>query len=497
METRIKISELMQSSMVKFGTSGARGLVADMTDMVCYAYTMGFIQYLRNAWLKKYTAFSLSAIAIAGDLRPSTPRIMQAVARAVRDAGLEVINSGDIPSPAVALYGIKNMIPAVMVTGSHIPSDRNGIKYNTALGEILKDDELAIKEQVVVIPDIFDETGMFRDACDVLGRVDSGARVGYIDRWLQVFPTDFLKGMTIGVYQHSAVGRDIMNLVLARLGAVVLPLLRSDTFIPVDTEAIREEDVTLAQNFAREHKLDAIISTDGDSDRPLISDEYGNWLRGDIAGILTADYLGADCVVTPVSSNTAVELCEKFDIVERTMIGSPYVIAVLEKLYQRHKDLAVVGYEANGGFLQMSPVRIFGNTLEPLPTRDAMIVQLSILGLVKKFGLPISELIKWLPSRISASDRLQGIPSEYSSQKIAELVASGQEMIEQILPELGQVSFMDLTDGMRMTFENSDIVHFRASGNAPELRCYVEADSAARVDYLLDYSISALKRWLE
>ncbi len=496
MERKVIISELMESSNVKFGTSGARGLVADMSDYVCYAYTLGFIQYLKNDWLQHNSGYKLEQMAIAGDLRPSTPRIMAAVARAVADSGMEVINSGFVPSPAVALYGISNKIPAVMVTGSHIPADRNGIKYNTGAGEILKEDEIGIKAQEVIIPDIFDPQGMLAAGDSALGDPESGARVLYIDRWLQAFPVDFLNGMTIGVYQHSAVGRDIMNLVVSRMGGVVVPLQRSDEFIPVDTEAIRPEDITLARETAAQYTLDAIISTDGDSDRPLVSDEKGNWLRGDIAGVLTAEFLGADCVVTPVSSNTAVELCEKFEVVKRTRIGSPFVIAGLNELYNGDSSKVIVGYEANGGFLQRSPVCIDGHTLAPLPTRDPMIVQLSVLGLARRLGVPISELVKRLPARYGGSDRLQGVPTEISSAKLEGLLAGGSSKIAELLPELGEVAATDTTDGIRIKFVSGDIMHFRPSGNAPELRCYVEAGSQERAEYLLHYGIGVLDTWL-
>ena len=201
-------------------------------------------------------------------------------------------------------------------------------------------------------------------------------------------------------------------------------------------------------------------------------------------------------MVTPVSSNTAVELCGKFEIVERTRIGSPYVIGVLDSLYKNNKDKTVVGYEANGGFLQMSPVNIGDKILAPLPTRDPVIVHLSILGAIKKYGIPISELVKWLPARFGASDRLQGIPSDISMNKINKLIEDGQESMEEFLSELGHISFIDLTDGLRMVFENSDVVHFRPSGNAPELRCYVEADSIDRADWLLKYGLDTLKSWL-
>ena len=86
----------------------------------------------------------------------------------------------------------------------------------------------------------------------------------------------------------------------------------------------------LAREWAKSGQFDALVSADGDSDRPLVSDENGNWLRGDVAGILCAKFLGADSVSTPVSCNTAVEKCGWFPEVRRTRIGSPYVIVSLQ-----------------------------------------------------------------------------------------------------------------------------------------------------------------------
>src|SRR5690606_26646769 len=135
-----------------------------------------------------------------------------------------------------------------------------------------------------------------------------------------------LSGMRVGVYQHSSVARDLIADILAKLGAEIVTLGRSKVFVPVDTEALRAEDVELARKWAAEHRLDAIVSTDGDADRPLVADERGQFLRGDVVGILTASLVGADTVVTPVTSSSAVELSGLFGNVVRTRVGSPYVI---------------------------------------------------------------------------------------------------------------------------------------------------------------------------
>lgn len=479
---KIKINDLMVKSGVKFGTSGARGLAVEMTDPVCYTYAKGFFQYLEESGELKKAG---EEVAIAGDLRPSTARIMAAVAKAASDMGYVPVNCGFIPSPAVALYGITHACPAIMVTGSHIPADRNGIKFNKCTGEILKYDEEQIREQVVEIDEsIFGNEGF------QLPEEQIDARIDYVRRYLRAFPGDCLQGQNIGIYQHSAVGRDVLIEIFSGLGADVTPLGFSDTFVPVDTEAIRDEDYALARQWSKENGFDVILSTDGDSDRPLISDENGMWLRGDVAGILAANYLGADSVSTPVSCNTALEKCGWFADIRRTKIGSPFVVAsMIEATYAGRKG--VVGYEANGGFLTNSDFSVFGKELRALPTRDAVLPVLSIILLSVKEGKTISALLADLPQRFTVSDRIQDFPTGESA-KILEQFEDVSAIEGAFGEAFGKVDSIDRTDGLRVTFLSSEVLHMRPSGNAPEFRCYNEADSEARVMEMQKISMDVL-----
>ncbi len=490
MSGRMKISELMETCGVKFGTSGARGLVVDMTDVVCYSYTLGFIQYLEQ--IGALTS-SGERVVIAGDLRSSTDRIMAAAAKACDDKGYIPVDCGKIPSPAIALYGIMQKCPAIMVTGSHIPDDRNGLKYNKPEGEVLKDDEAGMMSQEIETPDIFDDGGMLTIPYTITEK-DNGAKEAYLKRWSAFFPADYLQGKKIGFYQHSAVGRDILCDIYSSLGAEVVKLGHSDKFISVDTEAIRPEDVELAREWASDGSFDTIVSTDGDSDRPLVSDENGKWLRGDVAGILCAEHFGADAVVTPVSCNTAVEKCGAFKDVRRTRIGSPYVVAEMAAAVDAGSK-CVVGYEANGGFLTASDIEIEGKILAALPTRDAAIIHLGIIGLSIKKGVPISELLAALPQRVTASDRLQEFPTEISNAKIVELSEGGSAAIEAVLGVFGTFKDVNNIDGLRITFDNDEVVHLRPSGNAPELRCYTEADSEERAVEMNETVMMILAGW--
>ena len=489
------ISELMEQSGVKFGTSGARGLADDMTDRVCYAYTLAFLQSLQGSG----SMHAGTKVAIAGDFRPSSPRIMAAVALAARDAGCVPVNCGFIPTPAVAAYAMRRDMPSVMVTGSHIPDDRNGIKFYKPAGEILKADEQAMTASRILIANgLFDGAGHAR-VDSVLPPASDLAASEYVQRYLNFFPAGCLTGKHIGVYQHSTVARDVLLEIMQGLGARVTALGRSQHFIPVDTEAIRPEDVKLAADWAAGHHFDCIVSADGDGDRPLVSDENGVWLRGDVAGILCARYLQADCIATPVSCNSAVEKSGWFTRVERTRIGSPFVIAAMDKALAAGEQ-RVVGYEANGGFLTGSDISRDGHTITALPTRDAVIVPLAILMLAAEANQSVAELLQRLPQRFTYSDRLKDFPTELSQSRLAALNTGDSKQdiaaAEALLAEaFGTVTAIDATDGIRITFSSQEVVHLRPSGNAPELRCYNEAASAARAEEMNRMCMAILESW--
>jgi len=455
---KVQISDLADKANIKFGTSGLRGLVTDLSDQVCFAYTQAFLQS---------TPIKDKRVVIGHDLRPSSPRITQACIRAAEQFGFTCEYVGALPTPALAHFGIQNGIPGIMVTGSHIPFDRNGIKFYRADGEISKQDEQSIMDSTVSLPD-------YIELLD-LPETNAAASELYLTRYTSLFASDFLKGKKIAVYEHSGVARDLLSSLFKGLGAEVISLGRSDAFVPIDTEAVREEDIKQAKAWAAENHFDMLVSTDGDADRPLIADEHGEFLRGDIVGILCAQYLKASHVVTPVSSNTAVEKSGLFNSVARTKIGSPYVIEAMDKLKGKNPSEVIAGYEANGGFLLGSEAQVNNRPLKALPTRDAILPMLALLGLSKETNKPVSRLTDSLPKRYTASVRMQDISTDTSQQLIASLIDNPEAMIDMLLPNATHVLTIDQTDGLRIEFNSGDIVHLRPSGNAPELRCYAES----------------------
>lgn len=463
------LQDWVAESGVGFGTSGARGLVASMSAEVCAAYVAAFLRVMNRH-------FRFTQVALGMDLRPSSHAIAASCAAAIKNDGLLVDFCGALPTPALALHAMRGGIPAVMVTGSHIPFDRNGLKFYRPDGEISKaDEEAMLGETVPAAPLRLASIPPMRGASAVA--IDAYAR-----RYLDYFGPGALSGVRVGFYEHSSAARDVLPVILKGLGAEVVSLGRTDDFVPIDTEAVTEDDALRGRAWAAEHELDAMISTDGDGDRPLVSDEHGNWLRGDIVGLLCAQALGIDALAVPVSCNTAIEASGAFAHVLRTRIGSPHVIAGMSDLVARHARVA--GFEANGGFLLGCSLEGAAGTLAPLPTRDAVLPAITILAAAQAARAPISALLSRLPSRHTSSDRLQAFPTEVSRQTIADWAENPADL----LANLGldpRPSRLDMTDGLRITLADGEVVHLRPSGNAPELRCYAEAETPQRAAALV------------
>lgn len=452
----------------KFGTSGVRGLVTELTDDVVASYTKAFLSECQVG----------DAVYVGWDLRESSPTIAEIVMQSIQDMGKTVVSCGVLPTPALALAAHKANSGAIMITGSHIPADRNGIKFYTRSGEISKADETQIVASLVKQHSAQANGSPRIDAADEV-------KAAYIQRYVSAFGANALKDLRIGIYQHSSVARDILVEIVTQLGAEAIPLERTTHFVPVDTEAVDPASRSKFAEWCDAHKLNALISTDGDADRPMVTDHTGQLVPGDVLGALTALYLKADTICTPVSSNSMIMSMDAFDEVHLTKIGSPYVVATIESVLSKRANAKVVGYEANGGFLLGYSHQTSSDDLYPLLTRDCALPIVAPLAAAVQAGLSLADLAANLPARFSAADRIAGIQSQTSAAFIADLTAD-QEKRAVFFDSPAAEARVDTTDGLRVTFANDEVVHLRPSGNAPEFRCYAEATSMDRARALVD-----------
>ncbi|WP_273792599.1 phosphomannomutase [Brucella anthropi] len=468
----------MSGTSLKFGTSGLRGLADELNGLPAYAYSLAFVEMLSETGKLQRGG----KVFVGRDLRPSSPAIAALCMAAIEDAGFQPVDCGVLPTPALSYYAISQHGPSIMITGSHIPDDRNGLKFYRQDGEIDKDDESAISRVYAALP----ENLAFRHLHDE--PLNSDAVDIYVKRYVEFVGRENLRGLRVGVYQHSSVARDLIVRILAELGAEAVPLGRSDVFVPVDTEALRSEDIELLRQWAHESRFDAIVSTDGDADRPLIADEKGHFVRGDLVGAITATWLGIKTIVTPVTSNSALE--ENFERVIRTRVGSPYVIEGMAQAITEGRSV-VVGFEANGGVLLGSTVEKSGHTLSALPTRDALLPILACLCTIQEMQKPLSEIAKSYGFRVALSDRLTEVSQEKSAAFLS--VITQEDARTQLFRVSDNVIRLETIDGVKLFFHSGNAIHYRASGNAPELRCYVEASEESQAETLLETGLSVAR----
>ncbi|TVY80534.1 Phosphomannomutase, partial [Lachnellula suecica] len=537
---------------LKFGTSGRRGEVIHLTQLEIYTNVVAEIRYLQSLPKSKGGIQAGDDFYYAHDLRPSSTELVengrgglsQAVEQALKDTGMKAINLGAIPTPALTYWALKHGKGSIMVTGSHIPFDRNGYKLNTSKGELMKKNEQPINDQVAVTREellsqpyaesLFNEQGVFRNPQSPLLPAIPEGRAAYIQRFVDFFKGETLKGMKLLAYQHSAVGRDLLVEIFEALGAEVTPAGRSDTFVPIDTEAIDQAQLDTVQNLYDKtgQKFNAVISTDGDSDRPLIlAPEDGKlcFFGGDLLGMVVAEFLNIDAAVVPISTNDAIDRGSLGSVTEpKTKIGSPYVIAGMENAIAKGRR-HVCGWEANGGFLTGSDFERNDNVITALPTRDAFLPLACALFASHNRKLSLPKLFATLPQRFSRAALLRKFPRAtslkivqrfsppesaiqnvfYDADKITvrdaglealELKESHTEPLDQIRqqlqtvfsPEFGfdAITQIIYTDGVRILFSNGDVAHFRPSGNADELRIYSVADTQKRADSIASHGVS-------
>lgn len=331
-----------------FGTSGIRDFVKFLEDIKCFAVAKAIISFMKaNGYLDG------DSIVIAADLRTSSPRIMETQLLAGLGWGKNILCAGNLPTPAVAYYGMyraEGAIPSVEITASHNPvlpkaDEQNGVKPNTKYGEVLKEDELAILKQVREFLELelmmrsqdsmFEPNGMLKDirklneeqrilvntALSMMGQlfetremagqedIYSVARDMYYARYVDAFGKIFDETDDIAFLAHMGVGRSIIRDIFLGLGAGFHYMYENKDWeegLIVDTEDIKrplEKRIIRMKDDCQKNgwNIKGVFTTDGDSDRPALfhelrkKDENGiedsGFIYGDKLGYLACEYI--------------------------------------------------------------------------------------------------------------------------------------------------------------------------------------------------------------
>ncbi|KKR39263.1 MAG: Phosphomannomutase/phosphoglucomutase [Candidatus Woesebacteria bacterium GW2011_GWB1_40_101] len=436
-----------------FGTSGIRGPAEGpqklFTNQFCFDIGRTFAIFL-----KKHQA--VGAVAIGGDPRDSTPQIMKFVQLGLLREGRNVLNEGvtSIPSMNNILLTDSTISGSIMVSGSHIKADLNGLKFFADKEEILKEDEA----EIVEIYDSIKETAPFKDE-ELQVQSETRAKDLYIKRLIslgQKYPA-----WRAVVDPGNGAQTETMPQVLESLGLRVSKLNADLTqqFLARDTEV--ESDFEELKAKVKAESADFGVGYDSDGDRAVFVDENGNYIPGDYTGTLVAKYMAGSKIVTPINTSQVVDTIGKE--VLRTKVGSPYVVSAMKK------SDASFGFEANGG-------GVFSDML----SRDGGRMTIEVLNILAKKGSKLSELLSELPKFYIERDKIE-YKWEFKDKIIEEAKSRFKgKKVEEL-------------DGLKIWVDENTWILFRSSANAPEFRVFAESKNKETAEKLLNDGLSLVK----
>ena len=442
-----------------FGTSGIRGDAKKLfNEQFCFDIGRSFSKFLENRGIK-------GSIAIGMDPRESSERIKYDIAKGICYENRKVFDEGFAPSPAMnyILVVDDTIAGSIMITGSHIRPDFNGVKFFMGSREILKEDEKEIESIYVDIKDSV--------SCEDKGEI-TFSRNRAIDLYSKMLLdlAEFYPPWKVVLDLGNGCQSKVMPGLFDILGLETILINNDPTperFIARDTET--EDAVKDLQEKVKEIGADFGIAFDGDGDRVVFVDEDGRFITGDYSGTLIAKYSDTDVVVTPINTSQVIDYIGKCVI--RTRVGSPYVIQAMEE------NGAAFGFEANGG----------GISEEVMLSRDAGSAMIKILNILNRCNMSLKDLVNTLPRFFIYRAKIECPMSLYSA--ILESVKNE--------PWNCDVRIEDI-DGIKIWIGEDSWVLFRPSMNAPEFRVFAESkseDEAMRLgEESMDFVINVKRR---
>lgn len=361
-----------------FGTDGLRGRVNTPPMTVDTALRLGLA-----AGVRFRRSNSPHKVVIGKDTRLSGYMFESALTAGLCAAGMHVIMTGPLPTPAISFL-TRNMRAdlGVVISASHNPFYDNGIKFFDADGFKLPDQTENEIAAMVQDPDF----AWPYPAPDKVGRAskieDAGGR--YIVYTKSCFPSHLtLLGLRIVVDCANGASYKVAPLALEELGAEVFRIGCDPNGLNINEHCgSLYPDVVAAK--VKELRADVGLALDGDADRLIVVDEHGTIMDGDQLMALCAQAMMArgelpgNLLVGTVMSNLALEIFmrEHGGELLRTKVGDRYVVEAM----RQHG--AMLGGEQSGHLI----FRNLGTT------GDGLLAALQILRIMREKEQPLSEL---------------------------------------------------------------------------------------------------------
>ncbi|OAL77258.1 phosphoglucosamine mutase [Acinetobacter sp. SFB] len=439
--------------MSYFGTDGIRGKFGELPITPEFALKLGFAA---GKVLKQYSKKTKPIVVMGKDTRLSGYILESALQAGLNAAGVYVHLLGPLPTPAIAhLTRALHASLGIVISASHNPYFDNGIKFFSSEGKKLPDEvQEAINQELEKELKIEDTANLGKSV-----RVkDANGR--YIEFCKSTFPYHFdLSNLKIVVDCANGAAYNVGPSVFKELGAKVIALYNEPDGLNINKDCGSTHPESL-QKSVLEHQADLGIAFDGDADRVVLVDKYGQLVDGDnILYILATQASQKPAgIVGTVMSNMALELAlEKAQVpFIRASVGDRYVLQALDE------NGWVIGGEPSGHIL----------TLDKSTTGDAIIAALQVLTVMVEQKKALHELVAdfHLLPNVLVNVRLDAMFDPYA---VPALVTEF-EKAEQQLKGRGRLLI-------------------RKSGTEPVIRVMVEGEELQEVTDLANHLADAVR----
>lgn len=446
-----------------FGTDGVRG-VANIHPM-----TTEIVMQLGRAAayiFKDKDEKRRHRIVIGKDTRLSGYMIENALVAGICSMGVDVLLVGPLPTPGIAFITSSMRADAgVVISASHNLYQDNGIKFFDRTGFKLPD-ETELKIEDLIYSKKIDSLRPVASEVGKAFRIDD-AKGRYVVFLKSTFPKELdLKGLRIVLDCANGAAYKVAPAVLEELGAEVIPLGISPNGTNINAACGSLHPQVIADAVV-EHRAHLGIALDGDADRVIFVDEFGNEVDGDhIMAICATDMLLKDqlvkkTLVATVMSNMGLDIALKKagGQVVKTAVGDRYVVEEM----LRH------GYNLGG---EQSGHMIF---LDHNTTGDGMISALQVLAIMQRSGKRLSELAEVMIS----------LPQVLLNVRVKERRDIGQT------PEVQKV-----IDAVEEKLAGKGRVLIRYSGTEPLLRIMLEGQDKYQITEMAHEIGDAIERHL-
>ncbi len=458
--------------MIKFGTSGWRGIIGeDFTFENVRIAMQGVANYLKKSGQKG------NGVVVAYDTRFLSEKFALEASKILAFNGIQAyLCTRDVPTPCVSFETIRRRaMGAINFTASHNPPEYNGLKFSTsngapALPEVTKQ----IEREIHAVAATNERLDVYEKS-ELIEEIDPKNR--YLNDLKDKIDVEVISksGLRIAIDSLYGTSRDYLDYFLLEAGVEVKIIHNfRDPYFGGFSPECNEKNLAELRKVVLDEKFDLGLATDGDADRFGIIDDRNRFVSPNVIIALVALYLKRHRNIpgglarSVATTHLIDSIARKLDIpLYETPVGFKYIGELILA------DKIALGGEESAG---MSMRR-------HLPEKDGILACLLVAEMVARTGKRISELTDEMYAEFGFY-----YSKRYDMKLTPQLRESLAGKLNDPPREIDGLKVKDVntTDGVKLIFNDQTWLLFRLSGTEPVARMYAEACSPKDLKHLLD-----------